>query len=177
MENMEKKHHIDKVIYIVLFSVIVLLSIFLVWSLYTNDLYKEYESPINEFCYQVDYDDRSVTVTKYYKDGSMLSQAEKAIFENGKLVTYQYEETYKTKDLAKKACKEELKSNPTVKRTGNNVIQYEKQAKMFEAYDEESAEIIEKLQSFTNNKEAIEFTLTRGEEVNFGLADDWRRIK
>lgn len=176
MEKENKQLNISRVIYGFLLILIILLSSFLIWSLYINDLYREFEPFYSENCYKVEHDENSVTLTIYYKDSEVLSSSEKYNFENGKLVSCYTIDTYKSKSVTNEIYKKSLEYENTIKRTGKNII--EKEQKFQESdlsYDSEYLK--EKYQSFTTNEEVIKFALEYAEKNNFNFPSDFKRIE
>lgn len=178
MNNIENNKHLNlsSFVFALLIIIIIILSSFLIWSIYINDLYKEYEPIYAENCYKIEHDDNSVTVTVYYKNDDKLSSSEKYTFENGKMISCYYIDTYKSKAVTIDEYKKWLEYNSNdIKRTGKNVIEYEQK---FEATDisYDSEYLKEKYESFTTNEEVINFGLENGKENNFYMPADFKRI-
>lgn len=175
--NKNKQKVISIVVYTILFTIIIALSSFLIWGWYINDMYYEYEAPYNdEMCYTVEYDDRSITVTRYGSYGNVLYYSEKENFENGKRINQETKKVYKTKSAAKNAYKNMLeKSSWFISdiKLEKNVVTYTNNGKITYLTEE----IKEKIESFTTNEEIIKYCLEIGETNNFGIAEEYKRIK
>jgi len=173
---MKNKKNTDKIIYIILFTIIILLSAFLIWNFYINDLHKEYDNLYNENCYKVEHDENSITITKYYINNDTLSYTEKVNFENGKPVSYNEIYVYKTKEITNNSYKDKLKYNNNIKRIGKNSIEYTVKIQDLTDSDYDSPYLKENIENFTTNKETIDFLLKYGEENNFNIPDNFKKI-
>ena len=180
MENVKKTKAMSISIYIILIAVIIILSAFLIWSIYIKDMYKEYISPYNENCYTVEHDGNSITITKYNKDTSTIYSVCKTNFENGKAVSEENKEYYKNKSIAKNTYEDMIKPQ-------GNSITHAKNIKlnkncvefMYDLNDNisyDSEEIKQKVESFTTNQETIKYLLQESEQNNFGLPKEFKRI-
>ena len=170
-----KQKLISIVVYTILFSIIIVLSSFLIWSLYINDLYKEYKSPYDEKCYKVEFDDSSITITTYTNYGRDLYKIEKMNFENGKYINFDIIEVYKTKNAAKTVYENKLRNQSwiiTNLKLDKNVISYTNSGDVTYV----TKEIQEKVDSCTTNEEIIKYLLDLDKTNNFGMPEEYKRI-
>lgn len=180
MENSKKQKTISIVIYAILFSIIIILTTFLIWITWINDMYKEYTNPYNENCYIVEYDENSITITKYNKNNSQIYTVSKVNYENGKSIIEENKWYYKNKSIAKDIYEDMInpKDNSVtyaqnIKLNGNAVeFTYDLTSNI--SYDSE--EVKQKVESFTTNEEIINYALEEGKENNFWFSNDYKRI-
>lgn len=176
MEENKKQIDITKLVFVILLIIILMLCAFLVWSSYTNNLYKEYEPIYSENCYKVNNDENSITITTYYKNGDIIYSSEKNNFKDGKLISCSYQEAYKNRALAKNRYEKLKNENSSAKLNKENIVDYEQKPNNFDKDDINQKELIEKIESFTTNKEIIDFVLENGNEYNFGISDSFKKI-
>ena len=179
MENDKKQKNISILIYVILFSIIIVLGGFLIWSKYINYLYDEYTVRYSENCYKITYDANSITKTHYTGRSDRLCQIEITNFENGKVISTINKWIYKNRSLAKETYGSMV--NPP-----DNVVNYATNIKLEDNVVEftylpentvyESEEVKEKVESFTTNEEIISYYLEEGEKNNFWLSEECKRI-
>ena len=166
-------------IYTILFSIIIVLGGFLIWSKYINYLYDEYTVQYSENCYKITYDANSITKTHYTGRNDRLCQIEIISFKNGKEVNTVNKWIYKNRSLAKEAYESivnpvgNVVNHATNIKLEDNVVEF---TYLPENSQYVSEEVKEKVESFTTNEEIINYLLEEGEKNNFGLSEECKRI-